>query len=75
MRENGIFVASGLPNFGVRYCSVEKARAVEAAMRPMVDRYKQGALALDRVVEQVNACGVLKQARGAELSAALHGGK
>jgi aminopeptidase N len=74
VKDNGIFVASSLPTVGSNYCSVEKAAVIEKIMRPKVEQYKRGALSLDRTVEQVHDCGVLKQARGAELIAALDAG-
>jgi aminopeptidase N len=69
VKDNGIFVASTLPSYANGFCSVEKAAAIEAALRPKVDQYKRGGLSLDRTVEQVHDCGVLKQARGAEVAA------
>jgi len=74
VKGNGIFTASSLPAMGTGYCSVEKAAMIETAMRPKVDQYKRGGLSLDRTVEQVHDCGVLKQARGAELVAAVMAG-
>ncbi|MDB5713388.1 MAG: Peptidase rane alanine aminopeptidase-like protein [Sphingomonadales bacterium] len=74
VKGNGIFVASTLPSFGSGYCSIEKAAMIEKVMRPKVDQYKRGGLSLDRTVEQVHDCGVLKQARGAEVVAAIAGG-
>jgi aminopeptidase N len=71
VKDNGIFTASTLPAMGSHYCSVESAAMVEKAMRPEVDRYKRGALSLDRTVEQVHDCGVLAHARGADIVAAL----
>lgn len=73
VKDNGIFTASTLPAMAARYCSVEKAAAIETAMRPKVEQYQRGALSLDRTVELVHDCGVLKQARGAALAAALSG--
>ncbi|MDB5701729.1 MAG: peptidase [Sphingomonadales bacterium] len=74
VKGNGIFVASTLPSFVSGYCSIEKAAMIEKTMRPKVDQYKRGGLSLDRTVEQVHDCGVLKQARGAEVVAAIAGG-
>lgn len=71
VKGSGIFSATRLPSLPGRYCSVERARAVEAAYRPKVVQYNRGALALDRVVEQINACGVLEAKRGAEIMAAF----
>ena len=71
VKGSGIFTATRLPTVPGRYCSTEKARAVEAAYRPKVTQYNRGALALDRTVEQINACGVLAAKRGAEILAAF----
>lgn len=71
VKGSGIFSATRLPTIPGRYCSVEKAKAVEMAYRPKVDQYKRGALALDRTVEQINSCGALEAKRGAEILAAF----
>ncbi len=73
VKDNGIFTASTLPSYASSYCSVDKAAAIEAGLRPKVVKYKRGALSLDRTVEQVHDCGVLTQARGGELAKALRG--
>lgn len=67
VKGSGIFSATRLPTLPGRYCSVGKAAAVEAALRPKVDKYKRGQLALDRTVEQIHSCGVLEARRGAEI--------
>ncbi|MBD3759734.1 M1 family metallopeptidase [Rhizorhabdus sp.] len=71
---NGIFSVSRLPGLPGRYCSVEKAAAVEAALRPLIVKQQRGALTLDRTVEQIHSCGVLQAKRGAEIHA-MFGGK
>ncbi|ATE67248.1 peptidase M1 [Rhizorhabdus dicambivorans] len=71
---NGIFSVSRLPGLPGRYCSVEKAAAIEAALRPYILKQQRGALSLDRTVEQVHSCGILQAKRGAEISA-MFGGK
>ncbi|KRB86480.1 peptidase M1 [Sphingomonas sp. Root710] len=71
VKGSGIFAANRLPTTPIRYCSVEKAKAVEADYRPMIEKHKRGALALDRTVEQINACGALEAKRGAEILAAF----
>lgn len=64
----GIFFTSGLPGLFGGYCSVAKADEIATFLRPKLAG-KTGALALERTVERVRSCGVLKDARGAELSA------
>lgn len=64
----GIFFASRLPGMVGGYCSAAKANEIAAFMRPRLEG-KTGALELDRTLERIRSCGVLKDARGAELSA------
>ncbi|MFM5950919.1 MAG: M1 family metallopeptidase [Novosphingobium sp.] len=66
----GIFFASRLPGMVGGYCSVAKADEIAAFLRPKLSG-KTGALELERTIERVRACGALKDARGAELSAAF----
>ena len=67
---NGIFMASQLPGIVGGFCSAEKADEIAALLRPRLAG-KTGALALERTIERVRSCGILKDARGAELSAAF----
>ena len=66
----GIFFTAGLPRTVGGFCSVARADEIAALLRPKLAG-KTGALELERTVERVRSCGLLKQARGAELSAAL----
>ncbi|HCF24207.1 MULTISPECIES: M1 family metallopeptidase [unclassified Novosphingobium] len=66
----GIFFASRLPGMVGGYCSAAKADEIAAFLRPKLAG-KTGALELERTIERVRSCGVLKDARGAELSAAF----
>ena len=66
----GIFFASRLPEMVSGYCSVARAEEIASLLRPKLQG-KTGALGLERSIERVRSCGVLKEARGAELSAAL----
>ena len=66
----GIFFAARLPGMVGGYCSVEKADEIAAFLRPKLAG-KTGALELERTVERVRSCGVLKDARGGEISAEL----
>ena len=63
----GIFFASRLPQMLSGYCSVEKAEAFARDLRPRLAG-KSAELELERTIERVRSCGVLKQARGAEAS-------
>jgi len=60
---NGIFEASRLPNSMAGACSVEDAERTESALRPMVERYRRGALELARALERIRSCAALKSAR------------
>ncbi|MEY4237858.1 MAG: hypothetical protein RL339_459 [Pseudomonadota bacterium] len=66
----GIFFASRLPGMVAGYCSVQRADEIASLLRPKLEG-KTGALGLERSIERVRSCGVLKDARAAELSAAL----
>ena len=66
----GIFFASRLPAMVAGYCSVARADEIASLLRPKLQG-KTGALGLERSIERVRACGLLKEARAAELSAAL----
>lgn len=66
----GIFFASRLPAMVAGYCSAARADEIASLLRPKLQG-KTGALGLERSIERVRSCGVLKDARGAELSAVL----
>ncbi|MBN8499586.1 MAG: M1 family metallopeptidase [Sphingomonadales bacterium] len=66
----GIFFTSRLPRLVGGYCSVAKADEIGAFMRPKLEG-KTGALELERTIERVRSCGLLKDARSAEASAEL----
>ena len=66
----GIFMASRAPRMVSGFCSAERADEIAALLRPQLAG-KTGALELERTVERVRSCGILKDKRGAELSAAF----
>lgn len=66
---NGIFFTARLPGLLGGFCAVEKAREFENLRPRFVG--KTGALELERTIELVRSCGLLKQARGAELTSAV----
>jgi len=68
VKDAGIFVASSLPSLASELCSAEAADAVESAFRPLVRKHGRGELALDRGVEEVRSCGLLREHRQAELA-------
>ncbi len=63
----GIFFASKLPTMLNGYCSVARADAIAADLRPRLAG-KTAELELERTVERVRACGLLSAARKAEAS-------
>ena len=66
----GIFFTAGLPRTVGGFCSSARADEIATLLRPKLAG-KTGALELERTVDRVRSCGLLKEARGAELSAAL----
>ena len=66
----GIFFTAGLPRTVAGFCSGQRADEIAALLGSKLAG-KTGALELARTIERVRSCGVLKDARGAELSAAL----
>ncbi len=65
----GIFFSARLPQILSTFCSVAAADDIEM-LRPKFAA-KSGALELERTIERVRSCGKLKEARSAELNAAL----
>ncbi|MDP9055889.1 MAG: M1 family metallopeptidase [Pseudomonadota bacterium] len=66
----GIFFSSRLAQVLAGFCSVEKAAAIARDFGPRMAG-KTGQLELDRTVERVRDCGLLRKARGAEASAQI----
>ena len=66
----GIFFTAGLPRTVGGFCSTSRADEIGALLGTRLAG-KTGSLELARTIERVRSCGVLKDARGAELSAAL----
>ena len=66
----GIFFTAGLPRTVGGFCSVQRADEIGALLGTKLAG-KTGSLELARTIERVRSCGVLKDARGTELSAAL----
>ena len=71
----GIFSAGRVAGLVGNYCSVEKANEADALMRAKVQAGGRSTLAFDRTLESVRDCGVLKTARGAEVTAAFKAAK
>lgn len=70
-KETNLSSVGGMFEGPTTFCSEADSKRIEKSLRPHVDALKRGALALDRVVENVHNCGVLKSAQQAELAAAF----
>ncbi len=68
---NGIFIASRLPGMFNSQCSTEAADRIEKKLGPSVMKMNTGVLEYRRMLERVRDCAVLKQAKSAEIAAAL----
>ena len=68
---NGIFIASRLPGMFNSQCSAEAADRIEQKLGPTVAKMNTGVLEYRRMLERVRDCAILKQAKSAEIAAAL----
>lgn len=68
---NGIFISSRLPGALSSQCGIEQASRIDAVLGPAVRKADVGLLSFQRTVESVRNCGILKQAKAAEIAAAL----
>ena len=66
----GIFFASRLPQMLNGFCSVERANEIASDLRPRLAG-KTAALELERTIERVRNCGLLKNARRTVISAQM----
>jgi aminopeptidase N len=64
----GIFFAARLPQLLSRFCSVERAGEFARELRPRFAG-KPGELELERSIERIRNCGLLRDRRGKEISA------
>jgi hypothetical protein len=69
---NGIFFTSRLPAALDFQCGAEQADRIEKVLGPSVRKADTGLLQFKRTVETVRNCGVLKQAKEAEIASALN---
>jgi aminopeptidase N len=68
---NGIFITSRLPGALSYQCGVDRANEIEAKLGPQIEKADVGKLEFHRTVERIRDCGILKQAKLAEIDAAL----
>ena len=64
---NGIFFSARLPRMFNRFCSVARADELAETFRPRMAG-TPSELELERVIERVRNCGVLRDAHGQEIS-------
>jgi hypothetical protein len=70
-QDNGIFLTSRLPGMFNSQCGAAAADQVEKKLGPTILKANVGVLEYRRMLERVRNCGILKQAKGAEIAAAL----
>jgi hypothetical protein len=68
---NGIFITSRLPGMFNSQCGAAAADRIEKTLGPKVLEMNSGVLEYQRMLERVRDCGILKQAKSAEIAAAL----
>jgi len=68
---SGIFITTRLPGMFNSQCSAAWADRVEQTIGPKVLKANAGVLEYRRMLERVRDCGILKQAKAAEVSAAI----
>jgi aminopeptidase N len=71
VKGTGLFAVLSTPRLPQSFCSVQKAAEIDRVLRPKVVASGRGELAIRRTIEQVRSCGLLKDAKSAELAAAL----
>jgi len=70
---NGIFLTSRLPAMFNSQCGTAAADKIEKTLGPKIMKLNSGVLEYRRMLERVRNCAVLKQAKSAEIAAALAG--
>jgi hypothetical protein len=68
---NGIFMTSRLPDALGAQCGAEQADRIEKVLGPSVRKANVSLLSFQRTLEQIRNCGTLRQAKSAEIAAAL----
>ena len=70
---NGVFFGSRLPGALGLQCSTEAAQRIEQTLEPAVAKANTGMLEFKRTLERIRNCAILKQAKQAEIAAAING--
>ena len=68
---NGVFITSRLPGAVGAQCGADRAARIDAVLGPKVRAANAGVLDYERTLESIRDCGVLRDAKGAEITAAL----
>jgi hypothetical protein len=68
---NGVFITSRLPQMVSVQCGADQATRIDAVLGPKVRAANAGVLDYERTLELIRNCGVLRDAKGAEITAAL----
>ena len=68
---NGVFITSRLPQAVGAQCGADRAARIDAVLGPKVRAANAGLLDYQRTLEQIRNCGMLRDAKGAEITAAL----
>ncbi len=67
----GIFMTGRIPGALAYQCGVDQANRIQSVLGPRLEKAQIGTLTFQRTVEKVRDCGILKQAKGAEIDAAI----
>ncbi|BCA61480.1 hypothetical protein HMP09_0714 [Sphingomonas sp. HMP9] len=68
---NGIFLTSRLPQALATQCGADRADRIDAKVGALIRKADVGVLGYERTLEVIRHCGVLRQAKSAEIAAAL----
>ncbi len=68
---NGIFLTSRLPQALGTQCGADRADLIEAKVGALIRKADVGVLGYERTLESIRHCGVLREAKSAEIAAAL----
>ncbi|WP_294191067.1 M1 family metallopeptidase [uncultured Sphingomonas sp.] len=68
---NGVFISTRLPSAFAAQCGTDRAAAIDAKVGPAVRRANVGVLAYERTLESIRLCGALRDAKAAEITAAV----
>jgi hypothetical protein len=67
----GIFMTGRIPGALAYQCGIDQANRIQSVLGPRLEKAQIGTLTFQRTVEKIRDCGILKQAKGAEIDAAI----